>query len=178
MKREEMLLDNASADQVLLDDPLQDLRTARMIPRSFGIHDCDGSLRADPQAVGFRSEHTALPAQAQFIQTALEILPGSKAIFARTAFGLRLIAAKEDMPLRLWNADRLHDFLKFRRHDVVSLASLLDVARRPTRPMSPSPHFMRENRGCPRNQGKQSPNGEMQIRTLCALAYGAFKDHA
>src|SRR5215469_10299665 len=39
--------------QVFLDDSLQDLRSAGVVPDTFGIDDRDGALCADAQAVGF-----------------------------------------------------------------------------------------------------------------------------
>src|ERR1035441_8119610 len=43
-------LDDAPADQVFLDNPLQHLRRARVIPNGLRIHDRAGPLRADAQA--------------------------------------------------------------------------------------------------------------------------------
>ena len=47
-----VLLDHFSADQVLLDDLLQHLRGAGVVPDAIGVDDGDGTFEADLQAVG------------------------------------------------------------------------------------------------------------------------------
>src|SRR6266403_5801892 len=46
-------LHDFSSDQMLLDDALQHLRRAGVIPHGFGVHDRDGSVDADAQAIRF-----------------------------------------------------------------------------------------------------------------------------
>jgi hypothetical protein len=69
-------LDDPSADQVLLDNPLEDRRITRPVPGAFRIHNGDWTALAHSQAVGLRAKHSALLGQPQFAEASLEIVPG------------------------------------------------------------------------------------------------------
>lgn len=95
---EAILLDGASLDQVFLDDPFEDFRGAMVVPSSLRIDNGNGALCADTQTIDFASINKRMrPDQLQFLQTAFQILPGFQTFHSRTAFGFRLIGAKEDV---------------------------------------------------------------------------------
>jgi hypothetical protein len=83
---------------VLLDDPLEYGRITLCVPGSFRVDDGDGTILTDPQTVRFRAVDPPGFGKPQFSQPALEIIPGLERPLLVTAFGLGLIAAKEDMP--------------------------------------------------------------------------------
>ena len=78
-----------SADQMLADDALQNLRRAAMIPHAFGINDGDGAARADAQAARLGAIDQRLRAdEVQFLQARLQKIPRCERLFARAAFRL------------------------------------------------------------------------------------------
>ena len=60
MLRDQRGFNDAAADEMFLDDPLEDRRIALPVPRTFWIHDGDRSAFADAQAVHFRAQNPAL----------------------------------------------------------------------------------------------------------------------
>jgi hypothetical protein len=60
MLRDQRVLNDASGDEMLLDDPLEDRRIALPVPRALWIHDGDRSAFADAQAVHFGAKNAAL----------------------------------------------------------------------------------------------------------------------
>ena len=97
--------DGLATDEVPLNDLLKDLRCTRVIPGSFRVDDSNGPALADAQAIGLGAQNTALFGELQFLQTALEELPGHKAALFVAALGRRLIAAEEDVSPRSRNTD-------------------------------------------------------------------------
>src|SRR6185295_7931359 len=68
--------DDAAADEMFLDDPLEHRRVALAVPRAFGIDDRDRSAFANPQAVGLGAQDAALVDEAERLQPRLQVLPG------------------------------------------------------------------------------------------------------
>src|SRR5688572_17913002 len=85
-------------NEMLLNDPLQDFRGARMIPDAFGIHDGDGSAGADAQAICLRAiDQRFRFNQSQFLQSPLQVIPRRQALLLLAAFGFGLVGAQEDV---------------------------------------------------------------------------------
>src|SRR4051812_13016369 len=72
---DEEFLDDAAADEMLLDDPLEHRRIAPAVPRTFRIDDGDRSALANLQAVHFRSQNAALVGESKLLQTFLQEIP-------------------------------------------------------------------------------------------------------
>jgi hypothetical protein len=100
MAGDEELVDETSADQMLLDDTLEDGWIALRIPRALGIDHGDRPPLADAQAVGFRAQDSALLRQAELLQPALQVIPRRQPAILLTAFRLGLIAAEKDVTTR------------------------------------------------------------------------------
>ena len=80
-------LDRNAVDKVALDNRLEDVLTARMIPDIVRPNDGYRSGFADLEAVGLGSLHRpARTNEAEFLQPLLEIGPCLLAIFAAAAF--------------------------------------------------------------------------------------------
>ena len=90
---------------MLGDDPLEHRRIALPVPRTFRIDNRDRTTLADAQAIGLGAQNAALFGELQFLQAALEELPGHKAALFVAALGRRLIAAQEDVSPRSRNTD-------------------------------------------------------------------------
>jgi len=69
---EEMIHHRPPADEVFLDDPLQDGGRARVIPGSLGINHGNRPMVADPEAIGLGPVDPSISRQAQFIQSFLQ----------------------------------------------------------------------------------------------------------
>src|ERR1019366_7595623 len=104
-----VLRDGAPADEVLLDDPLEDGWVARAIPDAFGIDDRDGAAGANPQAVRLVPLHAAARREAELFQARLQEVPRGVRAILLGALRLRLVAAEKDMPLALRDAEGLRD---------------------------------------------------------------------
>ena len=65
-----VLADRAAADEVLLDDPLEDLGRAAAVPGPLRVHDSDRTVSTHLQTVRLRAVDPAAAHEAQ-----LEILP-------------------------------------------------------------------------------------------------------
>src|ERR1019366_5960154 len=85
-----VLLHGPPADEVLLDDPLEDGRVARAIPHSLGIDDGDGAAGADPQAVRLVPLHAAARREAELFQARLQEGPRGVRAIPAGALWLRL----------------------------------------------------------------------------------------
>src|SRR5439155_20643386 len=90
MPRYERIGDDAAANQMLLDDPLEDGRIALRVPRAFRIHDGDRAALADPQAVRFRPQNAALLGEAELLEPAPEKTPRGEAAILPAALPGRL----------------------------------------------------------------------------------------
>lgn len=82
---------------MFLNDFLQNLWRARVVPGPFGIDDSNRPPFADPKAIGLGPVNTSLVHQFKLLQTPLEILPRLQAVLFGTAMRLRLVAAEEDV---------------------------------------------------------------------------------
>ena len=105
--REGKLLDDFPADQVLLNDALQHLRRARMIPGAFRVNHRDGPADTDAEAVRLGAENFRVVGvgQPELLEPPLEVFPGFQPGFLRAAFRLGLIRAEEDVALDFFNAE-------------------------------------------------------------------------
>ena len=88
---EDMVFDDTATDQVLLNDALEDFGRGGVVPDSIRVNDGDGSLFADTEAVGLGAEDAV--EDAEFGETALEIVPGLDSSFKRAALGFGLLGA-------------------------------------------------------------------------------------
>jgi hypothetical protein len=94
--RNEVVGHRPAADEMFLDDALEDWRIALAIPRAFRVDDGDGAGLADAEAVRLRAEH-AVVRQPKLDETPLQIIPGHDRSLAIAAFRLGLVAAEEDV---------------------------------------------------------------------------------
>jgi len=58
-----------------LDNPLQYLRCARMIPRAVPVDDGRGTLLTDLETIGFCPINATFACQVQFSQASLQVFP-------------------------------------------------------------------------------------------------------
>src|SRR3989442_12206012 len=91
---------DATADQMFLDDPLEDRRITRGIPRAFGIDDGDRATFADAETVRFRAQNAALLRQTELFQPALEKFPRREPAIFLAALRGGLVATQEDVAFR------------------------------------------------------------------------------
>jgi len=105
MLGQQQVRDDAAADEMLLDDPLEGRRVALAIPRAFGIDHRHWAGFADAQAVGLAAQDAALFGQAQLLQAFLQKVPGRHATLEVAALGFGLLGAQEDVPARDRDAD-------------------------------------------------------------------------
>jgi len=108
-----MLVHDAAADQMLLNDPLEHGRIAARVPRPFRIDHGDRAALADAEAVRFRPEDAALIRKAELFQAPLEKLPRLEAARLLAALRRRLIAAEKDVAARDGHADGRGNLLLF-----------------------------------------------------------------
>jgi hypothetical protein len=88
-----------------------------VIPRTLGIDDGDGAAGADAQAIRLRPVNQRIRAdEVQFLEAHLEKIPRGERLFARAAFGVRGVHAKEDMPAKFFEAERFNGGLEFGIH--------------------------------------------------------------
>ena len=109
MAIDQVVDDHATADQMFLNDSLEDGWIARAIPGPFGIDDCDRAAFADAKAIRFRPQDAALLRQAELLQPALEEFPRRQTAFLLAALRVGLIAAEKNVPPRDGHADALCD---------------------------------------------------------------------
>ena len=106
---EDKFLDDFPADQVLLDDALQNFRRAGVIPDAFGINDRDGPAHTDAQAVGLGAIHQRLGAgEIQFLEPPFQKFPRGQTGFARTAFRFGRVGAKKNVAPEFFNPERFN----------------------------------------------------------------------
>ena len=102
---------------MLLDDLLEHLRCAGVIPDAFGIHHGDRAARADLEAIRLGAINQRFrPGEIQLHQAPFQIVPRRDALFLRAAPGLRLVSAQKDMPLEARQAKRGSGLLEFGSH--------------------------------------------------------------
>ena len=70
------ILDHLTADEVLLDDPLEVFRGDMLIPDAFGVDDGDGSAAADAEALAACAvDGSGRGGQVQFGESRFEVIP-------------------------------------------------------------------------------------------------------
>src|SRR6185295_3540592 len=107
--RDETIRDDSAADEMFLDDPLENRRIAVPVPGAFGIHDGNRSALTDAQAVCLGSENAALLGEAKLLQPALQEIPRGEPTVLLTTLRVRLIAAQKDVPPRDADPDALRN---------------------------------------------------------------------
>src|SRR5437899_8159772 len=107
VRRNQEVFDDASGDEMLLDDPLEDRWVAGSVPRALGVDDCYRSSLADPEAIRFRAKDAALLGQPELLEPPLEKFPRREAAILLAALRRRLIAAEENVAPRDGYADRI-----------------------------------------------------------------------
>jgi hypothetical protein len=106
MQIDQEFLDNAAANQVLLNDAFEHRRVARPVPRPFRIDDCDRPAFADTKTVRFRPQDASLILELQLLEASLQEVPGGKTAFLLATLRGRLVAAEKKVATSLANADR------------------------------------------------------------------------
>ena len=113
------LCDRFSADEMFLNDTLQNRRGAGMIPDTFGIYDGDGAARADAQATGLAAVNERLRAnELEFLEPLFQKIPGSERRLPRRTFGFGGIHAEKDVAPVFFQAERFNGALQFVVHNV------------------------------------------------------------
>jgi DNA-binding MarR family transcriptional regulator len=102
---------------MLLNDPLQHRRAARVIPDALRIHDGDWAAQTDAQAVHLAALHQRTrPGEAQFLEPTFEKFPCLQPRFARAALRLCLIRAEEDVAAVMGETERLGGLFQIIMH--------------------------------------------------------------
>src|SRR5436190_12967397 len=109
MARYQMVFDDASGDQMFLDDPFEHRGIARGIPGALGIDHGDRAAFADTQAVRLGAQNAALLGKSQLLQAAFQKVPRREAAILLAALRIRLVAAEEDVAPRDGHANRFRD---------------------------------------------------------------------
>ena len=107
MLDDDRVADRSAADQMFLDDPLEDRRIALAVPGAFRIDNGNRSAFANPQAVGLGAENAPLLGKPQLFEARLQKLPCDQAAVQVAALRLGLIAAKQDVTPRDGNTNAL-----------------------------------------------------------------------
>src|SRR5262245_37834660 len=100
MLHDERVGDSPPADEVFLDDPLEQRRIASRVPGAFGVDDRDRTALADAEAVGLCAQDASLLREAELLQAAFEKLPRREAALFLAALRVRLVAAEQHVPSR------------------------------------------------------------------------------
>lgn len=96
-----------ATDDVLGDDPIEDVGRASVVPDAVGIDHRDGAIGADPQTISLCAQYAPGLGETEFAQPGLEELPRLEGGFAIAALGLGLVAAQEDVTAGAGDAHRL-----------------------------------------------------------------------
>src|SRR5262249_38158857 len=72
---DEIVVDELTANEMFLDDPLEHRWIAGSIPGTLGIDNRDRSAFANPEAVRFRAQDAPLLGEPEFLQPAFQIIP-------------------------------------------------------------------------------------------------------
>src|SRR5436190_16650597 len=98
MLRDQVLVDDAPADEMFLNDPVEHGWIALPIPRPFGIDNGDRAAFADSEAVHLGAQDATLLRQPQLFQTTFQEVPGREAALFLATFRVCLIAAEKNVP--------------------------------------------------------------------------------
>lgn len=92
------VFDGPAIDQMLLNDALEVLGSAGVIPDGIGVDDGDGPLQADAETIGLASVNETLrAAEFEFLEAVFEELPRFHPLDRITALGLGRGGAEEEM---------------------------------------------------------------------------------
>ena len=100
MLGDDVVRHDSPADQMLLNDSFENRRVAVPVPGAFRIDGRHGAFRADPEAVRLRPKHAAFLRKAEFLEPALQILPGLEAPRAVAALRRLWVRTEKDVPGR------------------------------------------------------------------------------
>lgn len=97
-----MGLDDAAADEMLLDDALDRLGVGVAIPNAVGVYEQDRPALTDAQTVGLGAEDAGRAGvdraiELKFFEASLEIVPGNDTVFLRAALRLGCVGADKDV---------------------------------------------------------------------------------
>lgn len=98
---------------MLLNDSFENLRCAGSIPDSFRVNHRNRAIQAEPQAIGLGSGNAPGAAEAQFIQSAFEVVPSGETLVFSATLGFGLVGTNEDMPLDLVDVKRSCNLAEF-----------------------------------------------------------------
>jgi hypothetical protein len=97
--------DGVAGEEVFLDDAFEDFGGAGVVPGAFGVDDGDGAVDADLEAIGLGAVDEGVGAgEFEFLEAALEVIPGGDAFLLVAALGLGLVSAEEDMAFDFFDA--------------------------------------------------------------------------
>jgi hypothetical protein len=82
-----------------MDDTLEYMRAAGVVPGSLRVNHRYRAPHADPQAIGFGTINTAIVLQAQLFQPLFQVCPRFQADLFFTTLWFGLICADKNMPL-------------------------------------------------------------------------------
>ena len=95
--REAEILYRDAADQVFLNNPLEHVFGAAVVPDTVGPNDGDRACSADAQAICFGPCDAAIAVEPQFFQALLEVFPCRSADCRCAAFALLRFGTEENM---------------------------------------------------------------------------------
>ena len=116
MRSDQIFTDDAAGEKMLLNDALEYGRVALAVPRTFRVHDRNGTSLADAEAVGFCAKDAALLGELQLFEPSLQETPCGKATLLITALRFSLIAAEKNMAPRHRHTNAGRDFSLGIRH--------------------------------------------------------------
>lgn len=109
--RKDELFNGIAADEMLLNDAFKNVGRDGVIPGPIGIHNGNGSMFTDPQAVGLGAVHAAVNiagifriVEIQLVQPPLQVIPRFETDFSGRTLRFRGIGAQKDMPLDFSNS--------------------------------------------------------------------------
>src|SRR5688572_1686524 len=97
---------------MLVDDPLQNWRITRAVPRALGIHDGDRAAFADAKAIRFRAKDASRLRQPELFQALLQKLPRLERSIAVAALRVGLIGTEKDVAARIRHANGRGEILQ------------------------------------------------------------------
>ncbi len=118
---EAVFLDDSAIDEMFLNDALEHLRRAGVVPDALRIDDRDGTARADAEAVGLGAEHSRLEAnEPKLLEAVFQKRPRLEASLPGAALRLSLVGAEKYVALKLSQPKRRRVFFElFARHGLL-----------------------------------------------------------
>src|SRR5262245_47528685 len=108
-------------DEMFLNDSFKDFGCDGVVPGAVRINDGDRTLLANAETVGLRAKHAVVrPREAQFFETALEVVPGLDTDLLRSALRLGLIRAKKDVPSDVLDLELFDEFLEVSHDPIIN----------------------------------------------------------